>query len=128
MPERPTTPGARATRVRVRQAAAADIRRRRRRMIAWLLVAGAGILVVNSIVGEGGYLAALQARREEARLTRELADLRLENARLQAERQQIESNPAALEEAIREELGYIKSGETAIVVHDIEPLAENPPR
>jgi cell division protein FtsB len=112
----------------VRQAAAADIRRRRRRMISWLLVAGAGVLVVNSIVGESGYLAALQARREEARLTRALAELRLENARLQAERQQLESNPAALEEAIRRELGYIKTGETAIVVHDIEPLAETPPR
>ena len=114
--------------MRVRPGAAGDSRQRRRRTVSWLLLGGAGILVVISIVGEKGYLATIQVRRTEVALTHELTRLRLDNRDLQVERKRLESDPAALEEAIRAELGYIRPGETAIVVKDVAPVPEQPPR
>src|SRR4249919_3390616 len=50
-----------------------EVRDRRRRILTWLLSAGLAVLLVNSIVGENGYLATVQAEREQRRLEAELA-------------------------------------------------------
>ncbi|MFO7301228.1 MAG: septum formation initiator family protein [Acidobacteriota bacterium] len=126
MAQQSTTTAREDRRVRVRPGVAAEARRRRRRVITWLLIGGAGVLVINSIVGENGYLATLRLRRTEAVLMQELARLRIENRELQAERERLESDPDALEEAVRAELGYIRPGETAVVVREIRPLPDAP--
>lgn len=89
---------------------------------------GAAVLLVNAIVGENGYLAILEAQRTEATLTRSVATLRLENQRLQEERRRLETDPATLEEIIRDELGFIRPGETTIIVKDAAPIPDSPPR
>lgn len=126
MAQQSTTTAREDRRVRVRPGVAAEARRRRRRVITWLLIGGAGVLVINSIVGENGYLATLRLRRTEVVLMQELARLRIENRELQAERERLESDPDALEEAVRAELGYIRPGETAVVVREIRPLPDAP--
>ena len=105
-----------------------DILSRRRRVLTWVLAGGLTILLVNAIVGENGYLATLQLRRTEADLTATLARVRLENRRLQDERQRLETDPQTLEQAIREELGYIRPGETTVIVHDTPAMPPVPPQ
>jgi len=118
-----------ATRVRVRPGlGGSDGRLRRRRMVTWVLLGGAAMLLVNAIVGENGYLATMRARRTETTLTRAITSVRLENRRLQDERQRLDHDPATLEETIRGELGYIRPGETAVVVRDTPAVPPTPPR
>jgi cell division protein FtsB len=127
-PSRPET-GSAGTRVRVRPGlGGADSRLRRRRMVTWALLGGAAVLLVNAIVGENGYLATMRARRTEATLTRAIASVRIENRRLQDERHRLDNDPATLEDTIRGELGYIRPGETVVVVSDTPPVPATPPR
>jgi cell division protein FtsB len=105
-----------------------DMLSHRRRVLTWVLAGGLTILLVNAIVGENGYLATLQLRRTEADLTATLAHVRLENRDLQDERERLETDPQTLEQAIREELGYIRPGEATVIVHDTPALSAAPPR
>jgi len=59
---------------------AQEVRDRRRRILTWLLSAGLAVLLVNSIVGENGYLATVQSEHEQRRLEAELARTREANA------------------------------------------------
>jgi cell division protein FtsB len=97
-------------------------------MLTWILLAGAGALLINAIVGENGYVATLQLERSEAAMTRELALTRLENQRLKSDRERLQTDPEALEETIRRELGFIRPGEVAVIVHDVPPVAPVPPQ
>lgn len=85
------------------------------------------MLLVNALVGENGYLARLQAEREEAALTSALARLRIENRELQEERRRLQSDPAAVEETARRMLGMIRPGETVIIVRDLPPIPSDTP-
>jgi cell division protein FtsB len=105
-----------------------DVLSRRRRVLTWILVGGLTALLVNAIVGENGYLATLRLEQTEADLTATLARVRLENRELQDERRRLETDPQTLEEVIREELGYIRPGETAVIVHDTPAIPPVPPR
>ena len=101
--------------------ATTDARSRRRRLFTWVLVAGGGVLLVNAILGENGYLATVQLRRTEAVLLNELAHVRLENRDLRDHRERLESDPDTLEHTIRERLGFIRPGEIAVIVHEPPP-------
>lgn len=105
-----------------------DVLSRRRRVLTWVLFGGLTMLLVNAIVGENGYLATLRLKRTEAEMTATLAHVRLENRRLQDERQRLESDPQTLEQVIREELGYIRPGETTVIVHETPAIPPAPPR
>jgi cell division protein FtsB len=104
-----------------------DSRSRRRRMFTWALLGGVGLLLVNAIVGENGYLATLQLERTEAGLTNALARVRIENQQLRAERERLQTDPDAIEYAIREQLGFIRPGETTVIVHETPALSPVPP-
>ena len=122
MADDPRPPVSRAASGRIRQRIGdPDARARRQRTITWILLAGVGILLVNSLVGENGYMATVQARREEAALMRAVASLRVENQRLQRERERLDSDPSAVEEAARRQLGMIRPGESVIVVQETPP-------
>jgi cell division protein FtsB len=105
-----------------------DTLSRRRRVLTWVLFGGLTMLLANAIVGENGYLATLRLNRTEAELTATLTRVRLENQQLQDERRRLESDPQTLEQAIREELGYIRPGETTVIVHDTPAIPPAPPR
>src|SRR5262245_41864001 len=109
----PSGPG--STRRRLRSAQ--ELRDRRRKRITVGLSCALCVLLVNSIVGENGYLAGLRLRREQAQLEAIVADLRLQNQRLKEDSYRLEHDPAALEEAARGSLGLIRPGETLLILH-----------
>ena len=53
--------------------------------------------------------------------------MRAENARLQQEADRLKTDPAALEEAARRELGLIRPGETLVIIKDARPAAPATP-
>lgn len=105
---------------RVRRRPAEEVRQRRQRAFSWALWAILGILLINALVGEDGYLAAIRVQQEEAALTSELAQVRLDSWRLQQERERLDKDPAAVEEAARR-LGMIRDGEIVATVRNAEP-------
>jgi cell division protein FtsB len=94
-----------------------ETRERRRRVLTWTLSIVLGVLLVNALVGEHGYLATIGAEREAARLRAEVAALRRENADLQRRALRLQQDRTALEEAARD-LNFIRPGETLVIVRD----------
>ena len=121
-----TRDSAAAGRIR-RRIGAHDARDKRQRRIMWALLAAIGVLLVNSLVGENGYLATLRAGQEEAALLSAVARVRVENQRLQSERVQLETDPEAVKDAARRELGVIYPGETVFIVQDTPAVPSAPP-
>ncbi len=110
---RPATGRARSVRP-----AAHERRARRRRRLAWAVFAVSGVLMVNALVGDNGYLATLRARREYDALQASLARTRYENQQLRDQILRMRDDPTALEEVARGQLGLIKPGETVVIVKD----------
>ena len=110
-----------------RRLTAQETRDRRRRVLTWALSLALGMLLVNALVGENGYLATKRAGREEAVLRAQVARLRVENQRLQQDGRRLQDDPAAVEETARRELGMVGPGETLIVIRDAQDPAV-PPR
>ena len=102
---------------------AQEVRDRRRRILTWLLSAGLAVLLVNSIVGENGYLATVQSEHEQRRLEAELARTREANAATLTDIRRLRSDADALEEAARRQLNLIKPGETLIIVRPVPQTA-----
>ena len=117
------TPAPAMPRVRRRLRSAQDVRGRWRRVTTWSLSVVLFVLLVNALVGENGYLAAMRARREHTELLANLAHLRLENQALQRESRRLQHDPAALEETARRDLGLMKPGETLIIIRNAAPAS-----
>jgi cell division protein FtsB len=114
-------------RAKRRLRSAEDTRNRRRRHITLGLSVALCVLLVNSIVGDNGYLAAVRYRAEEAALLAAVAKLREDNKWLQEQRKRLTEDPAALDEEARASLGLIKPGETLLIVRPAVPPASVPP-
>ena len=112
-PIRPRRP-----RIRQRLRTPAEARQWRRRMFGYALGAVSFILVVNALVGENGYLATMRVRRETAAVAAQLRQVREENQDMRDRIKRLREDPAALEEAAREELHLSKPGETMVVIKD----------
>ena len=120
-------PGLVAARRRVRRRLSAqELRDRRRRIVTWTLSITLGVLLVNAIVGESGYLANVQGSRDEAELKAVVSRLRLDNQALQREMRRLENDPAAVEEAARRDLGFVRPGETLVILRDAPSVAPAP--
>jgi cell division protein FtsB len=104
-----------------RRLTAQESRDRRRRLVTWCLSITLGVLVINALIGDSGYLAHLQIRREAAALTADVARLRLENRALQQAGRRLQSDPAAIEDAARRDLGFVRPGETLVIIRDAQP-------
>jgi len=76
------------------------------------------VLMVNAVIGDKGYLANLQARRELNDVSESLRQLRADTERLAVEATRLRTDPQALEDAARLQLGLIKPGETLITIKD----------
>ncbi len=92
---------------------------RPRRVVHWLLIFVASVIVVDGLVGERGLLAMLRARHEYDQLGATIAKQRAENARLREEARRLKDDPAAIEEVARRELGLIKPGERVFIIKDV---------
>lgn len=79
------------------------------------------VVMLNAVVGDKGVLQMLKKRQESRRLERALAAVRAENAMFRLEVARLRSDPAAIEELARRNLGLIKPGEKVFIIRDAHP-------
>jgi cell division protein FtsB len=91
------------------------------RIVRWLLVFVATVILVDAIVGDRGLLATVRARHEYDQLAATISSERAENARLAEEARRLKEDPSAIEEIARRELGLIRPGEKVFIVTDVPP-------
>lgn len=94
---------------------------RNRRIVHWLLIFIASVIVVDGLVGERGLLAMMRARREYDELSASIARQRSDNARLLDQVRRLREDPSAIEEVARRELGLLKPGEKVFIIKDVPP-------
>ena len=99
-------------------------RRRRGRAIRIALVVVGCVLVIDSLVGDKGLLAMIEARQQYGKLEESLANARAENARLREEARRLREDPDAIEAIARRELGLMKPGEKLFIVKDVVPASK----
>ena len=100
---------------------AAEIQQRRKRFVTWGLLVVSGVLMINALVGDKGYIDRIRARQDYDALMASLTRVRLENAKLKDDARRLRDEPAAIEEAARRQLGLIRPGETLIILRDAAP-------
>ncbi len=108
----------RPPRVRRRPHVGAEAREQRRRVVGYVLLAGAAVLMVNALVGENGYLAGLRAQRDYNAVMSDLIRIRVENQQLREHARRLKDDPSAIENSARRELGLIRPGETLVILRD----------
>jgi cell division protein FtsB len=94
------------------------------RVVRFLLLFVALIIVIDALVGDRGLLAMIRARRDYDSAAAALARQRAENAQLRDEARRLRDDPAAIEEIARRELGLIKPGETVFIIKDVPPTKQ----
>lgn len=94
---------------------------RARRVLRAALWAGAALLLVESLFGERGFTAMIEARRQHQALQSSLDRLRAENVRLRDDARRLREDPEAIEEAARRDLGLISPGEKIFIIKDAKP-------
>ncbi len=87
-------------------------------------MAGCAWLLVTLFSGEMGLLRYLSMRDQARNLEHELASLRLENATLRDDITRLQRDPSKIEQLAREQLGYVRKGET---VYQVSPDSEKKP-
>jgi cell division protein FtsB len=108
----------RRPRVRRRPQTALEVRERRRRWMRYTLAIVSGVLMINALVGEKGYLATLQARQQRIEIEASVNALQAENEALVDLADRLRRDPLTLEAVAREDLGLIKPGETLVTLKD----------
>ena len=89
-----------------------------RRMARYLLILIGCIAMADAVVGDRGFLAVLEARRQYRTLELSLAAARAENTRLLEEARRLREDPEAIEAAARRDLGLIRPGEKLFIIRD----------
>ncbi|MBI1955703.1 MAG: septum formation initiator family protein [Acidobacteria bacterium] len=79
-------------------------------------------LLTLELIGENGYLARRERRRQIEASTVEIEQLRQENQRLSQRIQDLRSNPHAIEELARERLRLARPGEVIVTL----PSSQSP--
>lgn len=90
-------------------------------MVQYVILAVGCVLVIDALVGDKGVLQMVKKRQESRALERDLAGARSENARLREEMERLNSDPAAIEDLARRELGLIKPGEKLFLIREAGP-------
>jgi cell division protein FtsB len=93
-------------------------RRRGRRAIEYALLLIGCVVFVDALVGEKGLLETMKKRKEFAVLEQSIRRARTENELLREEARRLRSDPAAIEDLARRELGLIKPGEHLFILKD----------
>jgi cell division protein FtsB len=94
-----------------------------RRTVRYLLILVGCIVMADALVGDKGFLAMLDARRQYRTLELSLAAARTENARLLEEARRLREDPEAIEAVARRDLGLIRPGEKLFIIRDTVPGA-----
>ena len=103
------------------RSSASTARRRGRRAIEYALLLIGCVVFVDALVGEKGLLETVKKRQEFAVLEQSIRRAKAENALLREEAKRLRSDPAALEDLARRELGLIKPGEHLFILKDRPP-------
>jgi len=98
-------------------------RRRSRRAIEYALLLIGLVVFVDALVGEKGLLETVKKRQEFKVLEQSIRRARAENEMLREEAKRLRSDPAAIEDLARRELGLIRPGEHLFIIKD-RPSAE----
>lgn len=93
----------------------------RRRWVRHGLVFLTVLLIVNAFAGERGLFETWRIEREYRQLSAALADIRRQNAELSDRARRLKSDPTAIEEAARRDLGLMRAGEILFIVKDVPP-------
>ena len=89
-------------------------------IIAGCVVALLSLLTLE-LIGENGYLARRDRRRQIEVFSTEIEQLRQENQRLSQQIQDLRSNPHAIEELARERLRLARPGEVIVTLPPSQP-------
>ncbi len=95
-----------------------DAKVRRQKLLRYALLSISAAFMVSALVGDKGMLSSMRARRQYAAVQQQLINLRLENQQMVSEMRRLKSDPAAIEEEARRNLGLIREGETLVIVKD----------
>jgi cell division protein FtsB len=86
-----------------------------------MLAAFTALVFVDALVGDRGLLTLIDAKADYERLDAAVGRLRAENQRLRDEARRLRTDPGAIEEVARRDLGFIRPGETVFIVRDARP-------
>jgi len=84
------------------------------------------VLILLAVFGEHGWLAVRRARRDVLSLQQEISRLREENEKLREEITALKTDPSAMEQAARDELGMVRPGEVVYEIIDRRGGEEEP--
>ena len=96
-------------------------RRRGRRAIEYALLLIGCVVFVDALVGEKGLLETVKKRQEFKVLEQSIRHARAENELLRQEAKRLQSDPTAIEDLARRELGLIRPGEHLFILKDRPP-------
>ena len=94
-------------------------RKRRRRIVESALVAFGFIVLVDALIGEGGWWAHERAQQEARAELQRLHDAKAETIRLREVMRLFESDWRTIEDAARRELRLAKPGEKLFIIRDV---------
>jgi cell division protein FtsB len=92
--------------------------RRGRRAIEYALLLIGCVVFVDALVGEKGLLETVKKRQEFKVLEESIRRARAENELLRQEAKRLRSDPTAIEDLARRELGLIRPGEHLFILKD----------
>jgi cell division protein FtsB len=81
---------------------------------------GAALLLAESIFGERGFTAMIEARKQHHAMQSSLDRLRAENAALRGRARRLREDPKAIEEIARRDLRLLAPGEVVFIVKDAD--------
>jgi cell division protein FtsB len=81
---------------------------------------GAALLLAESIFGERGFTAMIEARKQHHAMQSSLDRLRAENAALRGRARRLREDPKAIEEIARRDLRLLAPGEIVFIVKDAD--------
>lgn len=82
---------------------------------------GAALLLTESLFGERGFTAMIEARKQHQAMQASLDHIRAENAALRNKARRLREDPEAIEEIARRDLRLLAPGEIVFIVKDAKP-------
>jgi cell division protein FtsL len=76
-----------------------------------LFAAGVALLLISDVFGTHGVLAMRRSQKQAAEIQKHIDELNQENQQLQAKVKALKTDPEAIEQIAREEMGLAKPGE-----------------
>jgi cell division protein FtsB len=101
--------------------------RERSYLLQYVLVFLASAVFINGLIGDKGLIERLRTSRQRQALVDAIEQLRSRNAGLREQIRRVRTEPHAVEELIRRDLGWIRPGEKVFIIKDAPPAAATRP-